>query len=420
MRFLYNKSLDETGTNLQLVGYRYSTRGYYNFADTTYRRMSGYSVETQDGVIQVKPKFTDYYNLAYSKRGKVQLSVTQQLGRTATLYLSGSHQTYWGTDDADEQLQAGLNAAVDDINWSLSYSLTKNAWQQGRDQMLAININIPFSHWLRSDSRSVWRHASASYSLSHDLNGRMTNLAGLYGTLLEDNNLSYSVQTGYAGGGNGDNGSTGYTTLNYRGGYGNANVGYSRSDGFKQLYYGVSGGVLAHANGITLSQPLNDTVVLVKAPGAGGVKVENQTGVRTDWRGYAVLPYATEYRENRIALDTNTLADNVDLDDAVVSVVPTHGAIVRANFNAQVGMKILMTLTHRGKPVPFGALATGDSNQSGSIVADNGQVYLSGMPLAGKVRVKWGDGPDAQCVADYRLPPESQQQALSQLSVACR
>lgn len=248
----------------------------------------------------------------------------------------------------------------------------------------------------------------------------MTNLAGLYGTLLEDNNLSYSVQTGYAGGGNGDNGSTGYTALNYRGGYGNANVGYSRSDGFKQLYYGVNGGVLAHANGITLSQPLNDTVVLVKAPGAGGVKVENQTGVRTDWRGYAVLPYATEYRENRIALDTNTLADNVDLDDAVVSVVPTHGAIVRANFNAQVGMKILMTLTHRGKPVPFGALATGDSNQSGSIVADNGQVYLSGMALAGKVRVKWGDGPDAQCVADYRLPPESQQQALSQLSVACR
>ncbi len=85
VRFLYNKSLDETGTNLQLVGYRYSTRGYHDFADTTYRRMSGYSVETQDGVIRVKPKFTDYYNLAYSKRGKVQLSVTQQLGRACPL-----------------------------------------------------------------------------------------------------------------------------------------------------------------------------------------------------------------------------------------------------------------------------------------------------------------------------------------------
>lgn len=420
VRFLYNKSLNELGTNIQLVGYRYSTRGYFSFADTTYQRMSGYSVVTEDGPVYVKPKFTDYYNLAYSKRGKVQVSVTQQLGRTATLYVSGSQQTYWGTHNADEQFQAGLNMAVDDINWTLSYSLTKNAWQDARDQMLAVNVNIPFSHWLRSDSKSVWRYASASYSMSNDLNGRMSNLAGLYGTLLEDNNLSYNVQTGYASGGEGSSGSTGYAALNYRGGYGNANVGYSRSDGIKQLYYGMSGGVLAHANGVTLSQPLNDTVVLVSAPGAKGTKVENQTGIRTDWRGYAVLPYATEYRENRVALDTNSLADNVDLDDAVVNVVPTHGAIVRAEFKAHVGMKLLMTLIHNGKPVPFGAMVTSDGNQNGSIVADNGLVYLSGMPLAGKVQVAWGQGANARCEAEYRLPDESQQQSLIQLSATCR
>ena len=420
VRFLYNKSLTDTGTNIQLVGYRYSTRGYFSFADTTYSRMSGYNVETQDGVIEVKPTFTDYYNLAYNKRGKIQASITQQLGRTATLYLNGSHQTYWGTGKADQQLQAGLNTAVNDINWTLSYSLTKNAWQQGRDQMLAVNVNIPFSHWLRSDSKSAWRHASASSSMSNDLHGRMSTLAGLHGTLLEDNNLSYSMQTGYAGGGEGNNGGTGYAALNYRGGYGNANVGYSRSDGIKQLYYGLSGGVLAHADGVTLSQPMNDTVVLIKAPGADNVKVENQTGVQTDWRGYAVLPYATEYRENRVALDTNSLADNVDLDDAVASVVPTHGAIVRAEFKAHVGLKLLMSLIYNGKPVPFGALVTSDGSQGSSIVADNGQVYLSGMPLAGKVRAKWGEGPNASCEADYSLPPEKQNQLLIPLSAECR
>ncbi|WP_373240317.1 fimbrial biogenesis usher protein [Kluyvera ascorbata] len=420
VRFLYNKSLSDLGTNIQLVGYRYSTQGYYSFADTTYQRMSGHSVVTEDGPVYVKPKFTDYYNLAYSKRGKVQVSVTQQLGRTATLYLSGSHQSYWGTGNTDEQFQAGINTAVNDINWTLSYSLTKNAWQDGRDQMLAVNVNIPFSHWLRSDSQSVWRHASASYSMSDDLNGRTSNLAGLYGTLLDDNNLSYSVQTGYASGGEGSSGGTGYAALNYRGGYGNANVGYSHSDGMKQLYYGMSGGVLAHANGVTLSQPLNDTVVLVSAPGAEGTRVENQTGVRTDWRGYAVLPYATEYRENRVALDTNSLADNVDLDDAVVNVVPTHGAIVRAQFKPRVGMKLLMTLTHNGKMVPFGAMVTSTDSQNSSIVADNGLVYLSGMPLVGKVKAVWGEGDDARCVADYRIPNESQEQTLIQLSAVCR
>jgi len=419
-RFLYNKSMLNTGTNFQLVGYRYSTQGYYTFADSTYRQMSGYEIQTQDGVMQVKPKFTDYYNLAYNKRGKLQASVTQQFGSGASLYLSGTHQTYWSTSETDQQLQAGFNSTIEDISWSLSYSLSKNAWQPGRDQMLAFNINIPFSHWMRSDSKSVWRNANATYSMSNDLKGRMTNLAGVYGTLLEDNNLSYSVQTGYAGGGNGNSGASGYTALNYRGGYGNANVGYSHNDGYKQLYYGVSGGILAHADGVTFSQPLNDTAVLIKAPGAANVRIENQTGVKTDWRGYAVQPFATEYRENRIALDTNTLANNVDIVDAVVSVVPTHGAIVRADFKANVGVKLIMTLTHNGKPVPFGAMVSSDNNKSSSIVADNGQVYLSGMPLEGTVQAKWGEGANATCVASYSLPKDSQNQALSHLSAICR
>ncbi|WP_145566683.1 fimbrial biogenesis usher protein [Yersinia aleksiciae] len=417
LRFLYNKSLVDLGTNIQLVGYRYSTQGYFNFADTTYSRMSGHN--EPDGVAEVKPSFADYYNLAYSKRDKAQVSVTQQLGSMSTLYLSGSHQSYWDTNHADQQLQAGLSTSVGDINWTLSYSLTKNAWQDGRDQMLAFNVNIPFSHWMSNSNQSVSRNASASYSTSHDMNGRTTNLAGLYGTLLDDNNLSYSVQTGYTEGGNGNSGASGYTALNYRGGYGNANIGYGHSIDVKQTYYGISGGVLAHADGVTLSQPLNDTSVLVKAPGAKNVKVENHTGVNTDWRGYAVLPYATEYRENRIALDTNTLANNVELNDAVVTVVPTRGAIVLAEFQAQVGMKVLMTLTQNGKPVPFGATASSDSNKSASIVAENGQVYLSGMPLAGKVTVKWGDGADARCVADYRLPEENQKQTLSQITAVC-
>lgn len=419
LRFLYNKSLSDIGTNIQLVGYRYSTRGYYDFSDTTYSRMRGYSVLTEDGVVQVNPKFSDYYNLAYSKRGKLQLSLSQQIGRTSTLYVSGSHQTYWGTKKADEQLQVGLNSAIEDINWNLSYSLTKSAWQEGRDQMLAFNMNIPFSHWLRSDNTTAWQHASASYSVTNDLNGRTTNLAGLYGTLLEDNNLNYSVQTGYAGGGRGSS-STGYATMNYRGGYANSNVGYSQANGMKQLYYGFSGGVLAHADGVTFSQPLNDTVVLVKAPGAGNVRVENQTGVTTDWRGYAVLPYATEYRENRVALDTNTLADNVELDDAVATAIPTRGAVVRAEFKAHVGMKILMSLIYKGKPIPFGAVVTSKDSQSSSIVGDNGQVFLTGMPMAGKVLAKWGEGTGASCEAYYSLPPESENNMMSQLSAECQ
>ncbi|CAM7751493.1 FimD/PapC C-terminal domain-containing protein [Klebsiella michiganensis] len=63
---------------------------------------------------------------------------------------------------------------------------------------------------------------------------------------------------------------------------------------------------------------------------------------------------------------------------------------------------------------------TSDGSQASSIIADNGQVYLSGMPLMGKVRAKWGEGPNASCEADYSLPPEKQNQMLIPLSAECR
>ncbi|EGF1732363.1 fimbrial biogenesis outer membrane usher protein, partial [Escherichia coli] len=131
------------------------------------------------------------------------------------------------------------------------------------------------------------------------------------------------------------------------------------------------------------------------------------------------LPYATDYRENRVALDTNTLADNVDIENTVVSVVPTHGAVVRADYKTRVGVKVLMTLTRNGKAVPFGSVVTA-RNGGSSIAGENGQVYLSGMPLSGQVSVKWGSQTTDQCTADYKLPKESAGQILSHVTASCR
>lgn len=420
MRFLYSKAFSETGTNFQVVGYRYSTKGYYTLADTTWQRMSGYTILTEDGPLQITPKITDYYNLSYNKRGKLQATVTQKVGDRSTFYLTGSEQTYWNTGSSDTQIQAGLSSAIQDITLSLNYSLTRNAWQDGRDQMLAFSVSVPFSHWMRSDTTSAFKRTNASFNMSNDLKGRTTSQAGIYGTLLEGNNLSYSAQTGYAGGGQYKDSSTHSASLYYKGAWGNANLGYSNSEGYKQVYYGLSGGVLAHANGVTLSQPLNDTVVLIAAPGAEDVALENQTGVRTDWRGYAVQPFASEYRENRIALNTGTLPDNVDIEDAVVSVVPTHGAVVRADFRAYVGLKALLTLTMEGKPVPFGATSSLEGGDSNSIVGDGGQTYLTGLPLSGVINVRWGEGATQRCSAAYTLPASSQSQALSYATLECR
>ncbi|EHQ1284723.1 fimbria/pilus outer membrane usher protein [Escherichia coli] len=395
-------------------------QGFYNLSDSAYSRMSGYTVKPPTGDTNEQTQFIDYFNLFYSKRGQEQISISQQLGNYGTTFFSASRQSYWNTSRSDQQISFGLNVPFGDITTSLNYSYSNNIWQNDRDHLLAFTLNVPFSHWMRTDSQSAFRNSNASYSMSNDLKGGMTNLSGVYGTLLPDNNLNYSVQVGNTHGGNTSSGTSGYSSLNYRGAYGNTNVGYSRNGDSSQIYYGMSGGIIAHADGITFGQPLGDTMVLVKAPGADNVKIENQTGIHTDWRGYAILPFATEYRENRVALNANSLADNFELDETVVTVIPTHGAIARATFNAQIGGKVLMTLKYGNKSVPFGAIVTHGENKNGSIVAENGQVYLTGLPQSGKLQVSWGNDKNSNCIVDYKLPEVSPGTLLNQQTAICR
>lgn len=424
IRFLYAKSLNAYGTNFQLLGYRYSTQGFYTLDETTYKMMDGYNYQDDNGNQEYEPTYSDYYNLYYTKRGKVQLNLSQNLGRSGSIFVTASQQSYWHTDETTSLLQAGYNGTWNDISYGLNYSYNKAAQQDEADQVFSFNISLPLSKWMTPGSDGNMtatgysnNSAYATYSNSTDTHGNMTQQAGISGTLLKDNNLNYTVQQGYS---NHDGGGyNGLASLDYQGTYGNANVSYNYSDGYHQMSYGASGGVVLHQNGVTFSQPLGDTNVLIAAPGAEGVDVENNNGVKTDWRGYAVVPYATEYRLNRVALNTNSLDNHTDIDEAVDSVVPTKGALVRATFKAHVGIRAMLTLTHNGKPLPFGSMVSMDGNDNAGIVGDDGQVYLSGLPLSGKLKVQWGEGADKQCQSTYSLPEDSKNKAITRATVEC-
>lgn len=419
LRFLYAKSLSDFGTNIQLLGYRYSTKGFYTLEDTTYKHMDGYTIDTQDGEEYVEPELSDYYNLYYNKRGKAQVNISQQLGDQGAVFVTASRQSYWNTDETESLFQVGYSGSLEGISYNLSYNYSQSPGLDEADQIFAFNISVPLGKWLSSaDSTSPSKNAYATYSASTDTHGNMTQNAGISGTLLSDNNLNYSVQQGYQ---NHGGGASGNASLEYDGGYGQANVGYNYSSNgdYQQVNYGLSGGIVAHRHGITLSQPLGDTNVLIAAPGASGVSVDGNAGVHTDWRGYAVVPYATTYRRNRMALDTASLPDDVDIDDAVTSVVPTRGALVLASFKANVGARALITLTHNGKPVPFGSSVTRSDDGSGSIVGDNGQVYLSGLAQDGVLTAQWGKGTNSHCTAHYHLPAKDESQPISRLTGVC-
>jgi outer membrane usher protein len=53
------------------------------------------------------------------------------------------------------------------------------------------------------------------------------------------------------------------------------------------------------------------------------------------------------------------------------------------------------------------------------MVGDDGQIYLSGLPLSGELLIQWGQGAGSQCHAPYALPEKSLQQAITLTETRC-
>ncbi|GKX59064.1 fimbria/pilus outer membrane usher protein [Leminorella grimontii] len=390
-RFQYSKDVRSTGTTFTLAAYRYSTSGFYTFQEANSSSING---------------LNSWQSIAH-KRQKFQLDISQNLGDLGSFYISGYQQNYWNLDGYERTISTGWSSVWRNINYSLTYSYSDNPGGiRGDDQRLAFSIQVP----LGGHTSNVW----ANYSANASKGGKVNHQIGINGLLLEGDRLSYGIQQSYANQGGGYSGNA---SLNYKGTYGELSGGYNYDEGGNQVTYGVKGGMVLHQYGLTLSQPLGESIAVVRAPGASGVRLQNGTGIYTDWRGYTVIPYLNPYQKNRIGLDSDTFGDDVDVDTAVRTVTPTRGAVVLADFNTRVGRRVLMTLSESGRPLPFGSLATLDNGGSG-IVGEDGLVYLMGVPDEGDVIVSWNGEP--QCTVFYRLPDLEEGASVTTIRQECQ
>ncbi|AGE94205.1 membrane protein [Citrobacter amalonaticus Y19] len=394
-RVLYSSNIALTGTQFSLANYRYSSQGFYNFADANHR----YTEEDD----------INYYD---HKRNRIQLNVSQPLG-SGGFYFNGYRQNYWQNARTEHSLSAGMNYSLMGINYNMSLTWSQTGTSPD-DRTVYLGINIPLSRWLPGS----W----ASYSLTNSQHGATSQNIGLNGSLLEDDSLSYSLQQSHSNQSPADSSSL-YATWYAQ--YARLNTGYySASDGSRQLSYGANGALVIHPHGVTLSQPLGDQFAVVNTDDTPGIHFQNQRGVSTDWFGNAVIPSLTAYQENRIGLDTTLMPDDVDSSTSALTVVPSRNAAVQAHFSARKGYRVLLTLIQpEGKPVPFGAMATSADGLMNGIVDDQGVVYLSGVNEATSLNVKWGNQRQQRCTATVPAPAESSNNApsgIKSITAVCR
>ncbi|WP_395034167.1 MULTISPECIES: fimbria/pilus outer membrane usher protein [Klebsiella] len=381
LRAQYAKDFATTGTSLSLTGYRYSSSGFRDFQEAN-GDVNPFRIADDE------TRLDDNWRNQRNKRSKAQITLNQRLGDWGNVNLSAWQQDYWG-GDSERSVNLGYNTSVNNINYGLNYSYSKGPWRHDNDHIVAFTVQIPLSRFL-PDS---WMTLSANSNKKGDTVSQM----GLSGAALEDKNLSWNVQQGYNSKGSDTMGSA---SVNYKGRHGEYQLGYSYSRDNSQFSVGAMGGLVVHPYGIAATQPLGETLALVKADNAAGVKVANNSGIYTDNKGFAVVPYVTPYRQNNLSLDTATLNKNTDVLNDTRTVVPTKGALVLADYPTVTGYRIMLQLT--GKAIPFGATAEikNRDNVTDGIVDERMRVWLNGAPEKGTVEVRWGG---ESCHATYQI-----------------
>lgn len=381
LRAQYAKDFESTGTSMSLMGYRYSSSGFRDFQEANgdvnkFRMVSDNALESHN------------WRYARNKRSMAQVTLNQRLGELGNLNLSAWQQDYWG-GDTERNVNLGYNTSIHNINYGLNYSYSRGPWNNENDHILSFTMQIPFSRFLPDSWMTV--------SVNTNKQGDTTSQAGLSGSALEDKKLSWNVQQGYNSKGSDVMGSA---SANYKGRYGEYQLGYHYSRDTRQVSAGAMGGLVIHPYGVSATQPLGETIALVKADNAADVKIANNSGIYTDSKGFAVVPYVTPYRQNSLSLDTASLNNNTDVLNDTRTVVPTKGALALADYPTVTGYKVMLQLI--GREIPFGATARikNRDNVPEGIVDDRQRVWLNGAPEQGSVEVSWVGG---SCQATYQL-----------------
>lgn len=420
-RLTWNKLIEATDTSFNVAAYRYSTRDYLGLND---------ALELID---DAKFKGTDAerntMNNFSRMKNQVTVSMNQPLQSAevdyGSFYLSATWTDYWASNESRSDYSLGYGKG---FSWgSMSINLQRTWDEEGdKDDSLYINFNIPLENLLGGERRRSG-FSNLSTQMRTDFNGGHQLSMNSSGSS-EDNKLNYSVNTGYTMQKEGKNISDigGYTS--YQSPWGDLSASASaNNDSNRQYSLSTDGGFVLHSGGLTFTNDNfgnSDAIVLVKAPGAKGARINGGSSTIDRW-GYGATNSLTAYRENQVNLDIDTMDNDVELKSTSTTLVPRDGAVVFASFETDEGRSAILNMTRSDhQTIPFGAEVYENNVQIGNM-GQGGQAFVRGISDNGELTVRWFENNQpATCTATFLLPATQQTVGTSQTllldNITCR
>ncbi|EFJ2779251.1 PefC/AfrB family outer membrane usher protein [Escherichia coli] len=357
----YAKSFTDK-TDLQLLTYRYQSKGYVEFAD-------------------FNPKDI-WRNARYGgQRSRYEARLSHRFDGT---YLSGSYwwQDYWMREGQEAGGTVSMSTSVfDSVSLFLNGTYSKYAWSDKPDYSVSLNVSVPF------DLKGTRHYSSNSVGYTH--NGGTTFNSSISATPTDRFNYSLSANASSKG----DRGAS--VSAGYAFDVIQTNIGVSRSyskQGYSQssLSGSVSGSVLGTSEtGPLFTKESSDTVGIISIPGVEGVSVNGS--MPTDRNGNTVVRLS-EYSENNININMDNVPDNMEFETTSYNVVPTEKAMVYRKF----GFKNVLRYILRVKDAQGHHLTGGDAKTeqglNAGFISNNGVLLMNMLAEPKSVSVSTGDG----------------------------
>lgn len=385
LRLAYSRNFS-SATNFTLAAYRYSSEGYLSLNDAARLRH-----DLQNGIGDIR---------FGRQRSRVDLTINQRLDK-GSLFLTGSSADYWSENRRRTEFSAGYNGSFGRASYSISARRTlESSLSMGGMQKQSTGAYFSLSVPLGSAPTAPRLRTSAN--TADRGNTYNSGLSGAFGEQRQGNyNVTYSQSPHSRDLG---------AMLNYQAPTGLLSASWNRSENSQQLTLSANGGVLLHANGLTLAPQMGETIALVHVPGAAGAGVGHVPGVKTDKRGFAVVPYLNPYRMNDIVVDPAGLSTDVELKAGSALAVPTSGAVAKVVIPTASGRSALFeAMGPGGTPLPFGLDVYDESGQVVGVVGQGSRLWVRGINEQGQLRVHLDAERLQSCAIDYDLSDDQGQ-----------
>ncbi len=258
--------------------------------------------------------------------------------------------------DASRTVSLGLTQSYGRV------SVSANAFDDDRSgQGVSLTVSLPLGENLYSSFNADHRRGDTDFS------------AGLR------RNAPYEGGWGWQAQGR-DNGD-GQLSTQYRGRYGEVQLGVDRLGGQHGAYAQGQGSLVMMDGQTFASRRISDAFAVVSTNGVGDVPIlyENRPAGRTNDAGYLLLSDLRGWQRNRVAIDPDGLGANIEVPAIERMVTPADASGIRVQFDLKrVRVATVTLLDAGGEPVAPGTRVQ-RKDGSEAIVGFEGQVWLDGF-----------------------------------------